>query len=133
MHSPSPPTPTASRPRRSAARSSEVDVKFAMKPLVTMVLTAAALAAAPSAAFALGDGELSLGIRSADFEAAPATQQLAMSELAVSVHSDPLFKLPVTVGLTAAYDDMRGSLGSALSDFSGYDFGPEVAVRQTFG
>lgn len=85
-------------------------------------------------AFGYGSGEVLVGTRAADFSAAPAQANMALTEIKATAFTDPLWQKPdLAVGLSAAYDQMRGSLGSGLTSFQGFAFGPEVKASMQFG
>lgn len=74
-----------------------------------------------------------IGVRNADFRAAPEKRSLWMNEVAGSVGTQYFKDWPVMFGARASFQQMRGNLGAGLSELSGFEVGPEVRGWLNYG
>jgi len=74
-----------------------------------------------------------IGVRNADFRAAPEKRSLWMNEVAASISNQYFKEYPVAFGARASFQQMRGNLGAGLSELRGFELGPEVKGWLNYG
>jgi len=77
--------------------------------------------------------DLQMGVRNSDFNAAPREESLWTQEIGASLLAQPIQDLPISGGLRVGYQEMRGSLGTGLTHFNGFPFGPEFGSEIALG
>jgi hypothetical protein len=106
--------------------------------MISRIIVIAALLGS-SSAMALDLGVVtsaSAGMRRAGFQAAPTLKGQNLAEFSASVSAVPRsLGLPVTIGIGAfaSFQTMGNDLGPALSEFGGYQIGPEIKVSKELG
>lgn len=73
-----------------------------------------------------------IGLRNADFNAAPGAQSMYLYEANLSAGVAPFPEIPVFIRGVLDFSTMRGTLDPGLTSFSGASLGPEVAASWQF-